>query len=168
MQIGTIIRFQDCRWQVVASDEPTYQAVAWNGSSVELTDGDPDVEIAAHPPTEWPFLAAPRRLRDGPIVKVRRTVDGQAQELPPLVDWALTSRLSSGGSIFFNPRLRLRQGEILVAEHRSGYLSRLRVTRGFGTVSGRKRRAEQPLRTHGRRTAYDRLLNNDDDFEELG
>lgn len=170
MELGSLIRYQGKRWQITSVSDGHFHAQAWDGSTVDLGEDEPDVEVVCHPPTEWPFLVAPQKMNAGPMRELRRNLKLDSIELTPLVDWVPSSWVRSGGSIFVNPRLRLRQRETLTVVYQRGARSRLTVTRAFGTVASRKHRIEsadasevQP-RDHGRRTAYDLVLQ--DQFED--
>jgi hypothetical protein len=73
-------------------------------------------------------------------------------------DWVPSDFLRPTGAIFFNPKLRLRHGEILAAVHQDGTRSRITITKSFGTIRLRKIRAKEPFKAKGPLSSLDRLL----------
>jgi hypothetical protein len=158
MNVGDIVLYQGARWKVV-SHEPSFrtcQLVQFNGTKVEVPD-DEDLKVLFNPAKSWPFVAGPVHARSGPLIGVLRG----ALSLGPLVDWVPSDFLRPGGSIFFNPELRLRQGEILVGLHKDGTRSRISITKAFGTVRLRKHRVANPLKAKGPKSSFDRLMSDD-------
>lgn len=159
MRVDDIVKYQDTYWLVGRTAEGL-SLTSWDGVCVPgrgLTDRE--VEVVGNY-LNWPFIAAPRRrhVEDGHVVQVSRTRRGRTTVLVPLRHWVPSHWLRAGGSVFFNPALRLGIGEVLVALHSSGRLSRLTVTRAFGSVKLRKARiAPKPVPP----TRADRLLNDD-------
>ncbi len=159
VKIGDIVLYQEARWKV-ASHSPTFrtcQLVRFDGTKVEVADDEKDLRVLFNPAQDWPFVAGPVHSRAGPLVSVSRG----AMSLGPLVDWVPSDFLRPGGSIFFNPELRLRQGEILVGIHRDGTRSRISITQAFGTVQRRKHRVANPLKVKPPRSSFDRLMDDD-------
>lgn len=171
MRIGDITTFQGKRWQVTGTKADHLCVLrAWDGSETEVPDSfekDPEsgLVVVAHP-TAWPFIAAPIRGKAGPIVKVTFVREGRPRELEPLVDWAPSSMQRPGGPVFFNPELRLQRGEVLVAAYQSGKMARLMVNASFASVKRRQERVQQANQPPVRRTVYDRLMSDDDMFED--
>ena len=127
-------------------------------------DAFPDKEfgeltVICNPSLSWPFVAAPVNRRGGRITGIRR----RGAELVPFQDWVPSQLLRPGGSLFFNPNLRLRTGEVLVAQHANGKVGRVTITKAFATVAQRKKRSAPKEDT--RPSAFDRLL-DDDMFED--
>lgn len=169
-RIGDIVVYEERTWLIAKRDTSTRTAVLkdWEGLTVEVAD-DPgeSFRIVARPQRQWPFIAAPIKSKGGRVVKIVRS----GVELEPLVEWVPSSRDRPGGSIFFNPALGLRLGEVLVAHHEKGeLLSRIGVTRAFGTVRRRQRIAASQRPRETPRTAAERLMSDDnlyEDFDEL-
>lgn len=163
-KIGDIVLYRDARWKVSSHSTSfrTCQLVQFSGEKLEVADDDPALEVLFHPATSWPFVAGPVHARSGPLVSVKRGEIG----LAPLVDWVPSDFLRPGGSVFFNPSLRLRNGEILVGIHANGARSRITITKAFGTVRTRQHRKANPPKLSGPRSSFDRLMNDDDIFNE--
>jgi len=82
-----------------------------------------------------------------------------------MVEWVPSDILRSGGSIFVNPALRLRTGEVLSAVYADGSLGRVNVKTTFGTVQHRVARQQQ--QEIEPRSIYERLMGGgDNDFED--
>lgn len=158
MKLGDVVLYQDARWKVAHFDAGVqiFSLMQPNGTKLEVAP-DAEVQVLYNPGEMWPFIAASTFTRGGPVVEVFRG----AQKLEVMHDWIPSDFLRSGGSIFFNPNLKLRHGEVLVAVHRnSNCRSRLTVTQAFGTIKKRKRRAgrkSQPKEV----TVYDQLMGPD-------
>lgn len=165
MKVGDIVLYQESRWKVSSHSRSfrTCQLVAFDGRKVEVPDDldltpEPELKVLFNPPEQWPFTASPvHSFSSGPIVDIVR---GPASLLP-LVDWVPSDFLRPGGSIFFNPALKLRLGEILVSVHRDGTRNRITITRTFGTIRSRRHRVNNPPKVKGPKTNLDRLLESD-------
>lgn len=171
MKVGDLVEFEGVRWKVTIQRGSVCTLTNWAGEHRELpTDHDlqpanelPPVVVLCHPPEDWPFVQVRCRLASaGPVRHMTR--DGQ--ELRPMVDWIPGDFLRPGGPMFFNPDLRLRVGEVLTAKHQRGKLSRVAVSRGFGTVARKRARHLRPQRPPGPQNVYDRLVSQDP-FGEL-
>lgn len=145
MRAGDLVAYLDERWIAVRVDDELRVALLVNqaGRRVEVADSmetdEPEVlQVVAHPPTAWPFVALPTRRLTGPVVTVTipnpRTRD---RDLNTWVDWVPSDPLREGGTMYFNPSLRLRQGEVLLATFRNGTTGRITIPRSFGTVAQR-------------------------------
>jgi hypothetical protein len=146
MQVGEIVRYAEQSWRVYKMDRQVRTAilVKWDGTREEIADDDPGAVVVCNPSTAWPFTTSPRRSeRAGRIVKLTRATN-PPRELVPYVDWAPSDQYRAGGSIFLNPRLGFRIGEVLSAEHQNGSLSRITITQAFGTMAQRQLRAMKP------------------------
>jgi len=163
MDIGDIVSYQGTRWIVLSRDRD-YQTCAlssWDGRRIDIPDrpgseAPPGVEVV-HRPREWPFVALPTRPKSGRVTEVYR--DGLLLE--PLGDWVPSSMFGAGGSIFFDPLLRLRPGEVLILVHERGPRSRVIINRSFGTAGYKKQRAAEPWKPPRPKTAFDRLMGKD-------
>jgi hypothetical protein len=80
-------------------------------------------------------------------------------------EWVPTDQLQLGGALFFNPELRLSRGEILIATHRNGSLTRVAITPAFGSLRLRKKRLLKANEPSTNPTAFDRIM-QDDSFDE--
>ncbi len=160
--VGDLVRYNEYVWLVMQHDKQVsiLKLRNWEDTVVEAPNDRSEVQLLARPSAQWPFVAAPVKSSVGPVEKVFRA----ETELVPLTDWVPSAIGRSGGSIFFNPQLRLRVGEVLVAHHRTGRLSRINITPAFGTVGTRRKREavqnKEPL------TLNQRLLSDDSIFEE--
>jgi len=163
MKIGDVVLYQSQYWKLVTcnSEYRTCMAMDFDGNKVEIPDDYDEsgqLVVMYNPSASWPFTSVPDKLKAGPLRRVTRGTT----LLRPMVDWMPSDFLRSGGAIFFNPALRLSTGEILVATHQSGALSRITITKGFGTVRRKVARAEKksaPPKTP--LSVYDRLMAGD-------
>lgn len=169
MKIGDVIELDGSRWKISTHNSlyRLFTVVQANGTKREVPD-DLDVQdypdiakatVLFNPANDWPFLTIPVRAKAGPVQKV--TINrGFPRDLAPMIDWIPSDFMRAGGSIFFNPELRLRAGEVLVAVHQNGSLSRLNVTSAFATVRRRQIRAAKPA-AQKPSNVYDRLMGQD-------
>jgi len=154
MKIGDIISYQGKVWKVSGQnrDYGTFVLVSFDAVRIEVPAAlkiDPLFST-----TGWPFVALPTKaFKAGRVIEVRR--DGVV--LQPMVDWVPSDMLRAGGSLFFNPNLGISVGEVLVACHEKGSLTRIPIMRGFGSVVQRKRQKERPWKPKPPVTVYDRL-----------
>lgn len=155
--IGDIVRMANQLWVVARCAPRLVQLRNWAGITQKVLNDNNVFSFVARPQDQWPFVAAPIRRTGGPVVRILRS----ETELTPIADWVPSGFNRSGGSIFFNPALKLRLGEVLVAHHKNG-VSRIDVTPTFGTVRLRRKRAEEPEPL----TREQRLL-GEDPFEGL-
>lgn len=157
MNVGDIVRFEGKLWRVETHDKTARLCKLrdWEEDLVEVPDDLEDAEVEAaegeltvyaRPSEEWPFVAAPNRTGWGPVTQVL----WNANPLTPLQDWVPSSKLRQGGSLFFNPALGLRSGDVVLAVHKGGRRSRVNITGGFGTIKARKagRMAPKPRRAN--------------------
>jgi hypothetical protein len=143
LRVGEIVEYADHTWRVFKADRQVRTVTLIRGDSTqeEVEDDTAEVKVVCNPALVWPFTTAPiRSERAGRIVKLTRA-SNPPQVLSLYVDWAPSSHDRSGGSVFFNPKLRLRIGEVISAEHQDGSLSRITITKTFGTMAQRQRRA---------------------------
>jgi len=168
MEVGDVVLYQGVRWRVLNHNRPfrLYTLTNWEGHQVEVPDdldvhpGD-ELTVVAQP-SGWPFATAPTKANAGRIVEVMRG----GEPLVPLVDWVPSSLLRPGGALFFNPDLRLQLGEVLAAKYEKGRISSIRINRGFGTAARRKKRKNNPWKPPRPLTAYDRLMSDEDPYED--
>lgn len=161
VNVGTLVQYADRRWVICRSNElsKTITMRSWEGDTHTCADNDTDVVVICHPSTDWPFIAGPTRPKAGPVKALHVTRMTKRLELEPLIDWMPSEFLRPGGSIFFNPSVGLRVGEIVVATHEDGSGSRINVGHTFATVAQRVLRATTPKKEP--KTAYDRLLGDE-------
>ncbi len=161
MKVGDVVAHAGQRWKVLThnQDVRTCILVGFEGARLEVPDDlqPPDLEVLCNPADSWPFVPAPIRPRAGPVLKVVRGQLG----LAPFDEWVPSDFNRPGGSIFFNPKLRLRAGEVLAAQHKDGTRSRINITHSFGTVQQRQARALKPRVVKGPLGALDQLLADD-------
>lgn len=166
MKVGDIVQFDGQFWRVETHDRMARvcKLRSWEGTLEEVPDNLEDTEaypdlgplsIHASPSDDWPFVAAPQRSGAGAVVEVI----WNSEPLRPMEDWVPSSRLRQGGSLFFNPELGLRRGDVLLAVHKSGRRTRVDITGGFGTIKRRKAGRVAPRPRRANRAAA--LLEND-------
>lgn len=174
MKTGDLVQFDGARCFLLRMDPQTRMAalVYPDGRKVEVPDtldvDDPvRLQVVANPSSEWPMVACPTKRGAGPVIRV--TVPPRNRELRQWVDWMPADPLRAGGTIFFNPALRLSGGDLLLATHRSGFVSRITVPLKFGTVAQRvaavpaPRFEPQPERTRFNRDDLDIRLDEKDE-----
>lgn len=149
MNLGTLVKFGGHRWRVYRVDKhvKTVTLIRWGGDLEEIADDDPEASIIADP-SEWPVVTARVRPNAGPLVKLSLT-RGRLRPLEPFEDWVPSDMSRPGGSIFVNPALKLRMGEVLIAEYKTGSSARIVITKRFGTMAERKRQQEVSTEKRG-------------------
>jgi len=143
VDIGDLVEVQSKSWQVYKKDSRvrTLTLLHADGTKLEVADDDPEVIFVASPIKNWPFVALPRKPeKSGPIVSIQRTVRGRVLELKANSGWSLSDPGRAGGSVFLNPDLKLKVGDILVAKYHDGSLSRVPITKTFGTMAQKRQR----------------------------
>lgn len=174
MKRGDLVSFQGRHWLVTMHDPRRLriaQLLAPDGTALEvahdLDKTDPTFQVLSNPSTDWPFVSVAEKPRWGPIRQVSRIVNRQLVPLIPVTDWVLAEPLRCGGSLFLNPALGLKTGDILQVQFdKPGYASNVSISPTFGTVARRKAMAETPKVKKGPATSYDRLISEDEEFEE--
>jgi hypothetical protein len=161
MKLGDIVNYEGRFW-LAASYDPkrtrTAVLLGQDGTSREVPH-DTAVEVVGNPSEDWPFVAAPVKPRAGAVRSL--SWPGRDLALTMYRDWMPSEPARAGGSIFLNPALRLQIGDYLLAEHHSGFKSRLIIPANFGTVRQRQARAAAKGKVEPERTAYTRLLDDD-------
>jgi hypothetical protein len=163
MKIGDVVLYENRRWKIVSHNRDFRTSVIadFDGNKIEVPDDLDQGELLSvlfNPSESWPFTSVPVKAKAGPL---RRVTRGDLA-LRPMADWIPSDFLRPGGAIFFNPVLRLRTGEILVATHQDGTLSRITITKGFGTVRRKVARAEKKNAPKPQQmSVYDRLMAGD-------
>jgi hypothetical protein len=149
MNLGALVKYEGHRWRVYKVDRNvrTVTLIRWGGAIEEIADDDPGASVVADP-SEWPVVTARVRPNAGPLVKLVLTRGPRQRQLEPLVEWVPSDMARPGGSIFMNPALKLRVGEILIAEYKTGTASRIVITKRYGTMAERRAHA---LRTPEKR-----------------
>lgn len=167
MDTGDIVLYRDKLWRFSSSnrDFGTCILVNFDTERVEVSSADTSVKVL-YSTTGWPFSVIPAKaFKAGRIVEIKR----RGVALRPLVDWVPSDMLRAGGSLFFNPDLKLQSGEVLVARHEKGFLARVPITKAFGTGKQRQKRKASPWKPAPPVTVYDRLtgdspFDDEDDF----
>lgn len=151
---GDLVVNDDSLWVVIDHNARcgTVKVRNREGATRELANDRETLKVVARPQVQWPFVASKRQ---GTISSIYRA----NVELTPLADW-----IQGGASVFFNPALKLRQGETLLAHTHNGLSYRLVITPAFGSVSTRRKRAE--VKPKPILTLNERLLSGVDIFEE--
>ena len=165
LRIGDLVEYHGDRWFVTRVDRSVRTVILRKFDNVaeEVPNNDPECRVIANLPSSWPFIAAPRHSKAGPIDRITISRGGTPKLLRPMIAWVPSEALHNGGVIYFHPLLDLKQGEVLVAHHRSQHLSRLNITPTYGTAQRRlaleeRRRAPPPPQTR-----YDVLLVDEED-----
>jgi hypothetical protein len=165
VKLGDVVFFKGERWKVTnhRQEYRVCELTNWAMQKEEVEDTlDQDLgalNVLFNPTKDWPFVSVKLRSEAaGPVRKVLRA----GAELKPLEDWVPGDMWRPGGALFFNPDLKLRMGEVLVAIHRGGNRSRVSLNTTFGTIATRKARAAAPPRKpKGPATRFDRILGAD-------
>jgi len=161
MKIGDILFYQDRYWKLETSNREfrTCQLVSFDGTKQEVADdldeNNSTVLIVCNPAEQWPFCSIAIKVKAGPLRGITRA----GTVLTPMVDWIPSDFQRPGGAIFFNPRLRLKVGEILVATHQDGSFSRITITPGFGTLKRKAARAKAK-EPKPQQSVYDQLMDD--------
>lgn len=169
MKVGDVVRYEKTRWRVMTHSAEMRTCILLNfqGVKVEVPDDlDSGLELKVlYNPEDWPFAAIPVKTSFGRVVSVTRskindveTASSETVTLEPMVEWIPGDFFKAGGSIFFNPRLQLKPGEILQAVHQNGKSQRITITRGFATMKTRTKRTEKPAAPLNN---YQRILRDD-------
>jgi hypothetical protein len=163
MNIGDIVTYENAYWKVITQSRAfrTCCLMTLDGTKAEVPDDSDVVEprtvrVLCNPASQWPFAVLAGSSKPGPVQEIRRG----SQTLRPFEEWVPSDFVRSGGAYFFNPSLKLRVGEVLVAVHAGGKLSRITITRGFGTVRRKLARAIKP-EIKAPQPAHERLLGAD-------
>lgn len=167
MKVGDVVRYDHQCWRVASHAREFRTCILCNfdGLKVEIPDDLSSVELRVlYNPITWPFVSLPVRPY-GRLMSISRSTisalgDGSSitTVLTPMEEWIPSDFLKSGGSVFFNPRLKLRPGEILVATYENQKTQRIAIPRNFVPMSARKKKAEKkaaPLDN------YQRILGDD-------
>jgi hypothetical protein len=137
----------------------------WDGAREEIPEELDEIEPQncqrlGNPNTEWPFVTGVAKA----VVGLRLIRHGKAMDLAVYEDWVPTDRLTTGGAIYFNPKINVRPLEVLTATHPDGSHSRVNIPLGFGTMKQRSQRAA--VKPSEKQTAYDRLVSDHDMFDD--
>lgn len=148
MEVGDLLELDGLRWLVVSFDNSTKLSlsVTIQGTRREIPDDQEGMVIVANPSKAWNLLIAPIKAGAGPFAKlvIPGFMGRPERVLTPWVDWIQGDPTREGGSIFVHPSISLRNGDVLVATHRSGSLLRIQIPRTFGTIAQRKARLAKP------------------------
>lgn len=140
MNLGALVQYGGHRWRVYKVDRhvKTVTLIRWGGALEEIADDDPGATVVADP-SEWPVVTARVRPNAGPLVNLSLTRGARMRALEPLVEWVPSDMARAGGSIFISPELKLRIGEVLIAEYqKSAANTRIVITKRYGTMAERK------------------------------
>jgi len=159
MELGDLIDYEDRRWFIRKVSDATNSAtaVSASGELAVIPFEAPHQVVAAT--RAWPFVVA----KKSPFILVieRHHLRRRSEDLQPLVDWVQPEPGQTNGSVFFNPGLRLKFGDVLIAKLRGGGTVRITIPRNFGTMAQRLAKAPKKVVKEDR-TAFDRLLEEDD------
>lgn len=163
LQIGDLVEYQSERWFVERrhTGVRTVTLRQLDGRAVEVPNDidSSECRVIAHLPTQWPFVAAPKQRYP---VEAITFIRGQRFALKPMYAWVPGDPLH-GGVLYFHPLLNLRPEEVLIARHTNGALSKLTITKSFGTVQSRVAREEARRSPPAPTTRYEHLLLDDED-----
>lgn len=164
MQIGDLVSFEKVRWQVESQRDDLFVIRSWDDQTKEVHPKYLGVKVLVHPPSRWPFVMVPVRVKDGPVVKLTIVREGKVWVFEPLIDWVPADRVRAGGAIFINPTTKLKTGEIVVAHHKSNRLARIAITPSFGSVAQRQAREAKAAPVEIK-SVHERVM-DDDLFDE--
>lgn len=145
MIVGDLVAHQGERWVVVRIDAHVRMALLVNQAVRRLEvpdtldkDEPESLQVIANPPATWPLVAFPTKRLTGPVTKIAiPNAAARERDLETWVDWVPADPVREGGTIYFNPELRLRHGEVLIATFKNGMRGRITIPRNFGTVAQR-------------------------------
>jgi hypothetical protein len=144
MNVGDLAIYEGDRWITIRVNSETRMALLINqaGRRVEVPDtieeDTPDaLEVVANPAANWPLVAFPTKRGTGPILSISMPGPVQSTDLATWADWVPADPVREGGALYFNPELRLRPGEVLLATFKNGSKGRITIPRSFGTVQQR-------------------------------
>lgn len=152
--IGDVVRHKGSVWKVSARnrDFGTLTLVDADLKRDEVPS-DQDLEVL-YSTTGWPFVAIPTKsFKEGRIVLIGHG----SRTLHLLLDWVPSDMTRTGGALFLNPALGLKAGDVLVARHEKGTISRITITKAFGSIQDRGKRKKRPWKPRPPSTIYDRL-----------
>lgn len=161
IQIGDLVEFEGARWLVSQQHRGVRTVVLrqLDGRSQEIPNDLPACKVIVHLPSKWPFLKLPEK--SSPITDITIARDAKTSVLKPMHAWVPAEPLHNGGVIYFHPKLDLRPGEVLAAKHANGQLTRVNITKSYGTLR-RKLDLEESKKPVVPQTRYDHLLMEDE------
>jgi len=167
LRIGDLVEYQNERWYVAQRHAGVRTVILrqLDGKSQEIpNDSDStDCKVIANLPRQWPFVAAPRHSKAGPITDITVVRQHKRFSLKPMQAWVPSDSLQNGGVIYFHPKLALRPGEVLVAHHQNGGITRLSITLAFGTAQRRIALDEFRRDPPAPQTRYDHLMSEEEE-----
>ena len=174
MKRGDLVDFQGRTWLVQMCDPRRLriaQLLAADGTPLEVAHDidktDATFRVLANPSADWPFVTTPEKPRWGKVKQICRITGSQLVPLTPVADWVLAEPLRCGGALFLNPALGLKPGDILQVQYdKPGQAVNVNLSPTFGTIERRKAQAVTPKVKRGPATSYDRLLSDDEGFDE--
>lgn len=163
LQIGDLVEYMSSRWLVSQQHRGVRTVVLrqLDGKAQEVANDDSACKVIANLPTQWPFITIPKK--SSPIASITVARGVRVFSLKPMEAWVPADPLHNGGVLYFNPRLNLRQGEVLVARHANGALTRVNVTASYGTAQRKLLIDEAKRAPEAPQTRYDHLLMDEDD-----
>ena len=166
MRLGDLVEWGGQRWIVRRVERDTRICILHDGKNVETIPDDLDklkpgiCQVIANPPNDWPNVSLTSRPKFGRIVNVQQPTLGGTHNLEPLHDWMVADPLQPGGAIFFNPILRLKYGDQLLAIYERGR-ARIEIPREFLSTAQRIAKAQAPEPEPRKISVYDRLRRNE-------
>lgn len=174
MRVGDLFDRDGVRWYAAHQDLDRCLMTLYSTVNVERVVADdadakdPSLVLVAHPPTEWCLIAGPRkRVVAGPyVLVVVPGFPGRAPDrvLEPLRDWVQSEPHRTGGSLFINPAVQLRYGDVLLATHRGGAAVRLTISKHYGTIAQRIEATKPPI-SAPLVNRFNRVLGGEDEDE---
>lgn len=159
--LGDLVEYDQSRWVVAYRNNLAKTVTLSQGersTDFEVACDDPALTYI-DTPKNWPFITGKTRPGYGHLVSIERS----GEVLRPLIDWVPSNFKRPGGPVFFNPSIRLRVGEVLVAIHANGTRVRMSVTSNFKTVADKTRKAAEVKKPP---TVYDHLVSDSDIFDD--
>jgi len=175
MKRGDIVVYQGRSWLVQMYDAKRLrvaQLLADDGTAVEIAHDldatEPKaLQVLSNPSADWPFLMVPEKPRWGQVTQISRVQGRQLVPLAPVLDWVFSDPLRSGGSLFLRPALGLKVGDVIQVQFtKPGYMINVPIPRAYGTIKQRQAQAVAPKVKRGPATSFDRLLSDDEGFDE--
>jgi hypothetical protein len=162
MKLNDIVAYQGKVWKVSSFNRSfgTFILVSFDTTRLEVAANNPEVKYL-HFSGNWPFVSIPIKSKAGRIIEIRRN----GEVIPPMMSWVPGDFFRCGGTTFFNPSLCLGIGEVLVAVHERGTLTRISIKKSFGSITQRQRRKKWAPKS--RPTIYDKLLQDPFGDDEL-
>lgn len=169
MKAGDLIEYKKTRWRVLHLNRTTrlVSLIGLDNSKIEIPDNLDIVEpencqVVAVPATTWHTVTAPIKKGAGKIVKlILPSLRSAPRELLEGYDWISADPSREGGSLFLNPVVGLKAGDVVLAEYLNGTRNRITITNLIGTVA--QKQARMVPKEAPKPSVYDQVLFDDED-----